>query len=88
MRQTWEVINRLARAAATRAEPMSETTTITVSIRGGVAADVQGIPPGAVVEVLDYDIEGFEDDLLESDDVGIPCHRSIWRDDAEQDGAQ
>jgi len=42
----------------------------------GVAADVQATPPGAVVEVLDYDIEGFEDDLRAFfDDAGIDAAR-------------
>ena len=41
------------------------TTTITVTVEGGLVQCVEGIPPGVTVRVLDFDIEGSSVDVIE-----------------------
>ncbi len=48
----------------------SKQPTITVFIEGGVVHDVTGVPEGATLEILDYDVEGMDADRIEEDDKG------------------
>ena len=47
---------------------------IIVRVEGGMVQSVEGVPPGVIVEVRDYDTDGLGDEELETDDDGIP-HR-------------
>ena len=52
--------------------------TITVTLQGGLVADVDGIPPGYRVRVLDMDVEGmFAEDLVKLPD-GKQAFENIW----------
>ena len=51
-----------------------EMDRIIVRVEGGMVQSVEGIPPGVIVEVRDYDTDGLDDEELETDDDGIP-HR-------------
>ncbi len=52
---------------------------IRVYVEGGVVQDVTGIPPeGITVKVCDYDIDGSDDDNLETDDEGCSFHSCIY----------
>lgn len=50
---------------------------ITVTVRGGVVVDVQGIPEDTVVVVHDYDIDGWEDGS-KKDEYDRPYLASEW----------
>ena len=52
------------------------TKTIVITIQGGVIQDVQGIPAGVEVEVIDFDAEGAENYELVN---GQPAIVSIYR---------
>jgi hypothetical protein len=49
------------------AEPL-----VVVTVVGGVAY-LREIPRGVRVRVVDYDVEGVEEDSLDLDDDGNPC---------------
>ena len=50
---------------------------ITVVVRGGVVADVSGIPKGVEVKIVDYDIDGSEIGTLVDYD-GESARVEIW----------
>lgn len=37
---------------------------IVITVEGGVIQDVEGIPPGVTVRVLDFDTEGCDEDTM------------------------
>ena len=58
-----------------------EFKTITVTMQGGLVADVDGIPPGMRVRVQELDVEGMdEDDLVKLPD-GKQVIENIWAAD-------
>lgn len=46
--------------------------TVTITVRDGVV-DVAGAPPGVRVVVWDYDVDGYDESRLETDDAGERC---------------
>jgi hypothetical protein len=44
--------------------PEETEQVITVAVEGGIVQDVQGIPPGVVVRIVDYDTDGADDESL------------------------
>jgi hypothetical protein len=62
--------------------PLRDPRTITVTMQGGLVADVDGIPPGCRVRVLDLDVEGMDtEDLITLPD-GQQATENIWAADA------
>lgn len=55
--------------------------TITVTMQGGLVADVDGIPPGCKVRVLDLDVEGMEEEDLVTLSDGKKAIETIWAAD-------
>lgn len=53
-----------------------EAKLVEISVNGGVV-DVTCLPPGVVVKVYDYDIEGVDEDL-EKDGQGNECIVSTY----------
>lgn len=51
---------------------------IIVEIRGGHVR-VERVPPGIVVCVRDYDVDGIEEERLVRDDLGVPCVERVYR---------
>jgi hypothetical protein len=51
---------------------------IQVRIEGGVIRDIQGIPPGYTIEVLDYDISRRDLPDLSTDENHRMCVISEW----------
>ena len=58
---------------------MGEETVIVVE--GGVVQEVYGIPPGVVVRVKDYDVDGCDEAHLKQDRDGERFHESAWSHD-------
>lgn len=50
--------------------PLNDTDAVTVT--GGVA-DMEQIPPGIIVKIRDYDIEGYDDDKLAQNEAIQHC---------------
>ncbi len=58
-----------------------EPKNITVTMQGGLIADVDGIPPGVRVRGLEMDVEGMdEEDLIRLPD-GKQAIENIWAAD-------
>jgi hypothetical protein len=55
--------------------------TITVTMQGGLVADVEGIPLGLRVRVLDLDVEGMDKDDLVKLPGGKQAFENIWAAD-------
>ena len=55
-----------------------EPRTITVTMQGGLVADVDGIPPGVRVRVLELDVEGMEEEDLVTLPDGKQAIENIW----------
>jgi len=55
--------------------------TITVTMQGGLVADVDGIPPGLRVRVLELDVEGMDEDDLFTLPDGKQAIENIWAAD-------
>ena len=51
---------------------------IIVVMEGGIVQDVGGIPRGTTVIIRDYDCDGYDDDVLETDEYGDKHHDSIY----------
>lgn len=51
--------------------------TVTTTITGGVIQHIDH-PEDVVVIVKDYDIEGFDEDLLIKDEAGDEYVESVW----------
>ena len=49
---------------------------VVISVSGGVA-DVESQPDDVCVEIIDYDVEGSEDEL-EQDEDGNDCRISVF----------
>jgi hypothetical protein len=58
-----------------------EPTTITVTMQGGLVADVNGIPRGVRVRVLELDVEGMDEDDLVKLPGGKQAIENIWAAD-------
>ena len=58
-----------------------EPKTITVTMQGGLIADVDGIPPGVRVRVLELDVEGMEEEDLVQLPDGKQAIENIWAAD-------
>jgi hypothetical protein len=52
--------------------------TVVVRIANGCVTDVTSDTPGIVVEVHDYDVEGVEEDRLESDEEDEYYAKSVF----------
>jgi len=59
-------------------QPMPDPRTITVTMEGGLIADVEGIPSGYKVRVLDLDVEGMEEEDLVKLPDGKQAIENIW----------
>lgn len=55
--------------------------TITVTMQGGLIADVDGIPPGVRVRVLELDVEGMDEEDLVTLPDGKQAIENIWAAD-------
>ena len=55
--------------------------TITVTMQGGLIADVDGIPPGMRVRVLELDVEGMDEEDLVTLSDGKQAIENIWTAD-------
>jgi hypothetical protein len=56
--------------------PCKDAKLVEITVQGGVV-DVTCLPPGVVVKVYDYDIEGEEGEL-QKDDQGTDCVISTY----------
>lgn len=56
-----EAAARLTEQLGQASEGVDGPREIIVTVDGGVVQDIQGIPPGIVVEVRDYDCEGTDE---------------------------
>lgn len=64
----------------------SETTTeILVVVEGGLIQEIYGIPPGVVIRVKDYDVDGVEEDRLQRDRDGRRYIESVWANEESCD---
>jgi hypothetical protein len=61
-------------------EKASETTII-VTVEGGVVQSVDGIPAGVTVEVWDFDVEGCDEEDLETNGDGDHFSCAVYRAD-------
>lgn len=52
--------------------------TITITVEGGVIQDISGVPKGARVVVMDYDIEGYTNSELQTDSNGDEYRESVF----------
>ncbi len=57
---------------------MKQTKTIKVGVYGGMVQWVEDVPEGIEVQVLDYDTDGVEDELLSRDANGHPCVVAVY----------
>lgn len=51
---------------------------IVVTVERGLVQDVDGIPPGTVIEVHDYDTDGNDGDRGRKDKDGRDFHLGSW----------
>ena len=51
---------------------------ITIRVSGGVVQNVEDIPPGIVVRVIDYDVDGADTADLDEDETGEDCNIALW----------
>jgi len=51
---------------------------ILIVIQGGLIQEVYGIPPGLVVRVKDYDVDGCDEAHLKQDRDGERFRESVW----------
>lgn len=58
-----------------------EPSTIIVTMQGGLVADVEGIPPGLRVRVLELDVEGMDEDDLVKLPNGKQAIENTWAAD-------
>ena len=58
-----------------------ESKTITLTMQGGLVADVDGIPPGLRVRVLELDVEGMAEEDLVTLPNGTQAIENIWAAD-------
>lgn len=56
---------------------------IIVELNGGLIQDVSGLPKGWNIVVRDYDVEGADEDDLETDEDGEYYSESWWEGDVE-----
>jgi len=51
---------------------------IQIRLERGLITDVVGLPPEITVEVLNYDVENFDQKVLSQDGNGQPCEIKEW----------
>ena len=56
----------------------NEQPRIIVTVSGGVVQNVEGVPPGVVVEVRDYDVMGCDEEDLIKDENGELYEKGEW----------
>ena len=61
-------------------EPVEDASPIVVTIRGGLVESIENVPPGAIVEVRDYDIDDVDPALYVTDREGRQHSLAIYRD--------
>lgn len=61
-------------------EGLPEGRTITIFLNGGLVQAVEGVPPGYVAYVRDYDVEGAEDHELMVDEDGYFFYGHVEED--------
>lgn len=49
--------------------------TIKIRVSGGVVQDVENVPPGITVQIIDYDCDG--EDCADRDEHGDECNIAI-----------
>jgi hypothetical protein len=60
-------------------QPAPEATQeILVIMEGALIQEIDGIPPGIVVRVKDYDVDGVDEDRLQQDEDGRRYIESVW----------
>ena len=54
--------------------------TLTITVNGGLIQDIEGIPEGMEVVVMDFDTEGVESDDADMHELedGTEYIRSVW----------
>lgn len=52
--------------------------TIQITVEGGVIQDISNIPKNVRVQVIDYDTQGAEKEILSEDSDGNEFVESIW----------
>jgi hypothetical protein len=66
------------RAAPEEEEPSEATKEILVIMEGALIQEIDGVPPGIVVRVKDYDVDGVDEDRLQQDEDGRRYIESLW----------
>ena len=66
-----------ALAALEREEPATSARQVVVRVDSGTVSEVT-TPPGVLVEVRDYDVDGVEDEHLHEDEDGHRHTRASW----------
>ena len=61
-------------------EPVADAPLIVVTIRGGMVEAIDNVPPGAIVEVRDFDVEQVDPSALVTDHEGRAHIVTIYRD--------
>lgn len=59
-------------------ESMTDVAKIIIAVEGGIIQDMSGIPKGVEIEVRDYDIEGENENDLDTNADGNQHTTSIW----------
>ena len=52
--------------------------TITITLKGGLIQDIEGIPKGVGVVVMDFDVEGVTLERIQTLEDGTEYIRSAW----------
>jgi hypothetical protein len=66
------------RAAIEEEAPSEATQEILIVMEGALIQEIDGIPPGIVVRVKDYDVDGVDEDRLQQDKDGRRYIESVW----------
>ena len=60
-------------------------TTIKLAVKHGRISPVSWIPPRIQIMILDYDIDGVDDCVLEKDKDGNQCVITTWGNDGTKE---
>jgi hypothetical protein len=67
------------------AESSGTTQEILIIMEGALIQEIDGIPPGIVVRVRDYDVHGVDEDRLQRDGDGRRYIESVWANEESCD---
>ena len=51
---------------------------VEVIVQGGMVANVKGLPKGMELRIMDYDIEGVDEEALKKDKDGDEYNEVVW----------